>query len=254
MTYPPQPPEPQYGLHEFLPPGPAPKKRRTWPLIALPVALLVAGAATYIAYDRGIILKDSGVKACEALRDGNKTFNGAAQNDKPLTEAQYRELRGVFADSRHDDIRDHGTKLMDVVWQVSQLGDEPGMEALAYIGPLTTHMTGLQSACADQGIIVNLKPAANASPDSADSDLEPCVEVFTDGKKIAEDFTGECALNNGSPWSILAMDCTDGRKLYQVDEVAGVEPGWGYAGGTYKADDTSRQSSKFFEALQDCTA
>ena len=101
------------------------------------------------------------------LVDLNGAFAGKPQNQKPMTEAEYRELRGVFEDSRYNDIRDHGTKLMDVVWQMSQAIDQQGGAdaedgaslgaALAYMQPLMTHMTGLQSACADQGVIVNLK-------------------------------------------------------------------------------------------------
>ncbi|WP_229403568.1 hypothetical protein [Micromonospora okii] len=45
---------------------------------------------------------------------------------------------------------------MDVVWQVSQLPKGQEMGALAFMGPMGTHMAGLQTACADQGVIVNL--------------------------------------------------------------------------------------------------
>jgi hypothetical protein len=67
---------------------------------------------------------------------------------------------------RYEDLRTHGTKLMDVVWQVSQLGGDPGLGALVYLQQLTEQMSGLQSACADRGIILELKtttPAATPS-------------------------------------------------------------------------------------------
>ncbi|RSM72163.1 hypothetical protein DMB66_06065 [Actinoplanes sp. ATCC 53533] len=38
---------------------------------------------------------------------------------------------------------------------VPQLGDEPALQRFAYLGLLTTHLTGPQAACADRGIIVN---------------------------------------------------------------------------------------------------
>lgn len=158
-----QPLAPQQPMYEA--PDPGRSRKLLWPLIALAVALVFAGSGIAYAYNKGMIFKDSGIKACEALRDGGTKFNGTAQNKDPMTEAQYKQLRQVFADSRYDDIRNHGTKLLDIVWQVSQLTDGTdadsgsGFAVLAYVGPLTTEMSGLQSACADQGIIVNLKNA-----------------------------------------------------------------------------------------------
>ncbi|MGW0150825.1 hypothetical protein ACWDVU_35185, partial [Streptomyces sp. NPDC003333] len=59
-------------------------------------------------------------------------------------------------DSRHEKLREHGTALVDIVWQVSNLPEGEEMGALAFIGPMGTHVAGLQTACADQGVIVNL--------------------------------------------------------------------------------------------------
>lgn len=263
MTYPP-PPDPYDPTRGFPAPPPEsypqqapPPRRRAWPWAVLAVALVAGGATAYVAYDRGIIVKDSGIKACEALRD-DTAFTGSAQNKDPLTEAAYRELRGVFEASRYDDIKDHGTKLMDVLWQVSQFGEEPGVEALAYVGPLTTHLTGLQSACADQGIFVKLTPAANPSAAAPSVQVNTpaapaCSTVFAAGKKIPKDFAGECSDAQGQPWSVFGVDCNDGRKLYRVDPASGAAPGWGYSGGRYRADDTSKQDSKYFAAMNDCT-
>lgn len=258
---PPASPGPE-GVYGTPPPasypmGPAPHKRAKWPYAVLAGAVLFAAGGVWVAYDRGLILKDPGIQACEALAAGDKTFSGEAQNKEPMTEAQYREMRGVFEASRYNDIKDHGTKLMDVVWQVSQLGEEPGMEVLAYLGPLTTHMTGLQSACADQGIIVTLKPAAAASSApaalaEAEVGIPACADVFTAGKTIADDLGDECENSKGQPWTVLGMDCTDGRKLYQVDASSGAKPGWGFAGSKYRAEDTAGVDSKFAAALTAC--
>jgi hypothetical protein len=178
MAYPPQPPydpnqPPQYPQIPVAPPGPPaafagygpqydpsqpqpqPPRRSLLPWLALAVTLVVAGTGGWFIYDR-VIRTDPGVAACEAMRDDEKPVAGQ-DGDKTMTESEYRELREVFEDSRHEDIRDHGTKLIDLVWQMSKMGEEPGLEALAYVGPLTEHMTGLQSACADQGVIVDLK-------------------------------------------------------------------------------------------------
>jgi hypothetical protein len=111
----------------------------------LGAALAFLAGALWTAYDHDLIVKDSGVQACEDLRDNRAGY------DRPMTERDYLALRNTFEDSRYDDIREHGTQLVDVAWQVSrQSGDEQVVEALA------EHATGLRSACADQGIIVNL--------------------------------------------------------------------------------------------------
>jgi hypothetical protein len=126
-------------------------------LIAV-LALVAGGVAIWVGPDL-YRASDSGVQACKAMRDGGKTFAGKAQDQTKMTQADYREMRGVFESSRYDDIRDHGTKLMDLAWQLSQLGEQPGMGALMYVQPLMTHTTGLQSACADQGVFVQMPTA-----------------------------------------------------------------------------------------------
>lgn len=174
-SHPQQPPQGQvYGQPvspaQWPPASPAlsPVRRPWWPYALLAVAVLVLAGGLWTAYTKNLIFKDSGIKACEALRDGNSAIKNNGSNDK-LTESQYRQMRAIFEDSRYDDIRDHGTKLMDVIWQMSQaVGDNSGASddgsalgaAMMYLQPLSEHMTGLQSACADQGIIFTLKPAS----------------------------------------------------------------------------------------------
>ena len=139
---------------------PPPKKTSRKPLIAAALAavgVLVVGPVGYVVWD-GIIREDSGVAACKAMRDG-KQMDGSAKGDggdDKMTEAEYRQAREIFEDSRHEKLREHGTGLVDVVWQMQGLGDDSGMGALAFIGPMGTHVSGLQSACADQGVIVDL--------------------------------------------------------------------------------------------------
>jgi hypothetical protein len=113
----------------------------------------VAAAGAWAAKpDRGA---DPGIRACEELRDGRGAVDVTVRDEVPITESQYREMRAVFAGSRHDDIRDHGTKLVDVVWQASHTTGT----SLGYLGPLTEHRSGLQSACSRHGIAVTLDPA-----------------------------------------------------------------------------------------------
>ncbi|MGC4808484.1 hypothetical protein [Micromonospora sp. DT233] len=120
------------------------------------VGVLAVGTLGFVVWD-GYLRKDSGVAACEAMRDG-KSPDGRDKSpeNKLVTEAQYRQLRKVFEDSRHDKIREHGTGLVDIGWQIEQLPEGQSSAALAFIGPMGTHLAGLQTACADQGVIVNI--------------------------------------------------------------------------------------------------
>ena len=120
------------------------------------VAVLVIGAAGYAVWD-GAIREDPGVAACKAMRDGKK-MDGSAKNsgDDKLTEAEYRDARAIFEDSRHEKLREHGTALVDLAWQMQGLEDGNEMAGLAFVGPMGTHLSGLQSACADHDVIVDL--------------------------------------------------------------------------------------------------
>ncbi|WP_433113769.1 hypothetical protein [Micromonospora sp. CA-246542] len=162
--YPPQQYQPgQVGAHDpgigypgqAVPPQPAKSSRKPLIVAALAfAAVLVLGVGGYVVYD-GLIREDSGIAACKAMADG-KQMDGkpkSADDDK-LTEAEYREARKIFEDSRKPKIREHGTALIDILWQVQ--GMEDGGGALALIGPMGTHVSGLQTACADEGYIVKL--------------------------------------------------------------------------------------------------
>jgi hypothetical protein len=149
-----QPHPPQPGGMTVLPPQP--NRKAIIIAAATIVGVLAVGTLGFVVWD-GYLRKDSGVAACEAMRDGKSPDGGAnSGEDEKLTEARYREAREVFEDSRHDKIREHGTALMDIVWQIDQLPKSQSSAALAFIGPMSTHLAGLQTACADQGVIVNL--------------------------------------------------------------------------------------------------
>lgn len=143
------------------PSAPPPRAARwAWAVLAGTLALLI-GVGWWV-YDTRI-RTDSGLAACQAIRDGGK-IEGAGNGDKTMTEDEYRQARKVFQDSRYDDIRAAGTRLMDVVWQFSQLGPDPGLEALPYLGQLTSAVTDIQGACANHGVIVNLNLGATPTP------------------------------------------------------------------------------------------
>jgi hypothetical protein len=132
-----------------------------WAWAALGVSVLLLVGAGWRVYETQF-KKDSGIAACEAFRDSGKVTNNA--NGGQFTEDQYLKLRKVFQDSRHDDIRIAGTRLMDVVWQVSKLGPNPGLEALPYLNQIMSAATDMQGACANHGIVINLNLGGAPTP------------------------------------------------------------------------------------------
>ncbi|MFG1838066.1 hypothetical protein [Micromonospora sp. NPDC049175] len=120
------------------------------------VALLMLTATGLTVYE-GFIKEDSGVAACRAMAEG-KDPDGSAKGSggSTFTEAQYRKTRELFEDSRHEDIRRHGTALVDIAWQIEQLPKGQEMGAVAFLASVEAATTGLQTACADQGVTVKL--------------------------------------------------------------------------------------------------
>jgi hypothetical protein len=145
----------------YPPPAPAQRPAR-WAWAVLAAAIVLFAGVGWWVYDNHI-RTDSGLAACKTVRDGGK-LQGAGNGGATMTEADYRDARKIFQDSRYDDIRSSGTKLMDVAWQVSQLGPDPGFEALPYLGQITSAVTDFQGACANHGVIVNLKLNATPTP------------------------------------------------------------------------------------------
>lgn len=163
-TEPTQPPPQPYQdggplyLNQLGVEHPAPKRRRRNPLLIAVVATVGTFAILgggYTAY-ANFIREDSGVAACKAMRDGGTVTGEASASDEKLTEAEYREVRARFEDSDKEKIREHGTALIDLAWQIGNLPEDEAMGAFAFIGPMGTHMAGLQTGCADEGIIVDL--------------------------------------------------------------------------------------------------
>ena len=156
MSYYGQPP-PQFDPRYAPAPGPSLASKLIVVLIALGVVLiLAAGAGAWVLYDRGLILKDSGVVACESMRQRADLVKASADREA-LSEQQYRAWREAFAGSRFGNIRERGTRLMDLVWQVTQISeDESDTVVLMYASQLLEQTSGLQSACADQGVIIDL--------------------------------------------------------------------------------------------------
>lgn len=134
---------------------PAGRVNRSIFLAGLAAAALVLFAGVGWAVYDGFMRKDPGIAACESIRDGRDITSGT--DDEPgLSEDEYRRVRAQFERSDHERISEHGTQLMDVVWNLSRVPDNQGAAAIGYVGPLTAHAQGLQSACADEGIFFNI--------------------------------------------------------------------------------------------------
>jgi hypothetical protein len=134
---------------------PAPRKRRTGLIIGLlAFAVVAVGVIWTVAIPKGRDKIDSGIQACKMVSEGKspdgKPTDGPSSEpgaEDEFTQEQYKDLRDIFADSRHDDIKAAGTKFVDVAYQASGAGDG----ALAFLMPMMTSYTELSSACANHG-------------------------------------------------------------------------------------------------------
>lgn len=101
--------------------------------------------------------RDSGIVACEALRDSIEESETTDDTADVFTEDEYQIVRKMFADSEHEAIRTNGAELIDLGWQMEQMKDENGevgMEAFALLTPFMEAYSGLSGGCAEQGIII----------------------------------------------------------------------------------------------------
>jgi hypothetical protein len=124
-------------------------------IIAVVASFIALGAVVlggFAVYDR-FFKEDSGIAACKAMRDDRDTAMDS-DGDGELSEEEYKAVREMFDDSRYEAIREHGKALVDLVSQMSKIPDNQGAGAL--VDQIADHATGLQMACADQGIVVNL--------------------------------------------------------------------------------------------------
>lgn len=124
----------------------APRKRRTGLIIALVViAVAVVAAVWTVALPNAADRIDSGVQACKFISegkgaDGQPTASpGSAEDksDETFTADQYKELREVFTDSRHDDISTAGAKFVDDAYNMNLFGVMSSYGALN--GACTSH-------------------------------------------------------------------------------------------------------------------
>jgi len=130
-----------------------------WLAAAIFLAGFVLQRTNLISAAVPFIGKDSGLAACEAIAKKG-TLTGAPKTSERMTPKQYKTVRDVFADSRYEDIRGNGVRLVDLVSQVQALGEDPGFEALAYVGGISAAYAGLTGGCASVGVTI---PALSAN-------------------------------------------------------------------------------------------
>lgn len=112
--------------------------------------VVALGAGVLIGYK--VLSPDTGVQACEAMRENaDKQQSG---EDASMTASEYREIRKVFMSSNHEELRDAGTRFIDVSWQLASKGKQAPSEGavLMYGAELISAYTDLVGACAAQGV------------------------------------------------------------------------------------------------------
>jgi hypothetical protein len=115
------------------------------------IVLAVLAAATWMVVGPKLADKiDSGVQACKFISEGKDaegqptTDPSSSATEAPegdadlLTVDEYKKLRDVFDNSRHDDLKQAGTRFVDDVY---------GMNIFGAIGSYSA----LNSACANHG-------------------------------------------------------------------------------------------------------
>lgn len=120
-------------------------------MVAIGAAVL-ALVITAIAVTGAIISSrstDPGIAFCEAARDAEDDSSG---DSEPWAFEDYRDARQKLADSRHEEIRGPALDLVDVAWQIDQLGDDPGAEVLPLAGEFTNAYSRFSGGCAQHGI------------------------------------------------------------------------------------------------------
>jgi hypothetical protein len=158
QTSPPQ--EQPFTLDQMAPQPPVKRGNRgvLLTVVAGLVVLAVVGAVLTVVFGPPSLVKrytpigkDTGVAACEALRDKTVVSGAKAGGSEADGWARARKL---FSDSRYPDLRDSGTKLVDLMAQydgLSSNGNETG--AVLFMGSqIITAYGSLSGACSAHGV------------------------------------------------------------------------------------------------------
>lgn len=95
---------------------------------------------------------DSGVMECHLMAtraaDGNKS-------SETMTESAYKEALAPFQNSAHADLKEHGTKFVEVVYKAQGVmaDDNASLEdTMGALMAIKISFTGLQTACKNHGV------------------------------------------------------------------------------------------------------
>ncbi|MFB9449762.1 hypothetical protein Dvina_01445 [Dactylosporangium vinaceum] len=154
--------------------GPSRRKRRRgaglWIGVGVAVLLVLAGGAVVAGGVTGkgpaaSVFKDSGVAACEQIRDSAAASKASPEPSPKATKSAaeslkaYQAFRKQFADSRYDDLRTAGTEVLDLIFQLSDSGKDStsdGDAGLAFVaaGQLVQKWATLAGACGNHGVTI----------------------------------------------------------------------------------------------------
>jgi hypothetical protein len=123
-------------------------------IAGLILAIVVPVATGWFVYTR-VFKEDPGLAVCETLRQDASDGDDNPGSDNDVTQSDYIELRDAFEDSRHDDLRDAGTRFADVYWQTEQAGS--GSLRSSDRDRLLSSLIDLQGACANHDIIITIE-------------------------------------------------------------------------------------------------
>lgn len=140
-----------------------PKRRFTLALVLIMAGTMLVFTATAVTFGMYITntgpLKDSGIKGCEQIAAKKNPVKGDNSTSSKMTATEYKSIRDIFNNSRYDDLRQAGTKFIDLLWQISNMPEDAGFAALGLIGPLYADYGALSGACANRGVVIPPLPS-----------------------------------------------------------------------------------------------
>jgi hypothetical protein len=134
------------------------KKRKYIYVAVLIVIGLVIGIGTHVlsSYlaDRSASTMDSGVAACSQMAENAGKSGTKANVGTKMTEAQYKEKRAPFENSKYSDIKVAGTNIIDTIYKLDREGEGDLGTALITLTTLQNQWSQLQVACETHGVTI----------------------------------------------------------------------------------------------------